>query len=83
MKSPIPVAPVFVGPLNCEQVLSTPWRSLKAWCSEKKIPIGRIGRRPVVRLDLILQALDGGTVAREVDEDKIIELAARRKAGVR
>lgn len=67
---------VMVSDRTCEPVLGTPWRSLRDWCTERGIRIGRIGRRPVVVVADVLAALSGE--ARSAwSEDEVVQRAAR------
>ncbi len=83
MKAPIVVAAALVGPETCLQVLGTEWRPLARWCRDRGIQIAHIGRRPVVSVAAVLEAIEGKRAPAQYSEDTIIELAARRKAGAR
>jgi hypothetical protein len=74
------VAAALVSDRNCVQVLGVEWRPLVRWAGEQGIAVRKIGRRPTLRLDAILAALDGDAMApaEEYDEEKIVQLAARR-----
>jgi hypothetical protein len=72
--------PVLVSDRTCEAILGTPWRGLRSFCHENKIPIGRIGRRPVVAIAAVVAALEGVARKSTYDEAAVIELAARRVA---
>jgi hypothetical protein len=75
------LAPLYVSDRTSELVLGVEWRSLKAWCTERDVPIHRIGRRPVVAVDAIRCALEGGAGLTEVPYDENSVIA--RAAGVR
>jgi hypothetical protein len=76
------VAAALVSDRNCVAVLGCEWRPLRRWAEQHKIPIHRIGRRPAIRLDAVLAALDGAALepAEEYDEEKVVQMAARRGA---
>lgn len=72
-------AAVTVSDRTCEAVLGVPWRTLRAFLQERGIAIPRIGRRPVVRVDAVLAALEGSEARPAWDPDKVVELAARSR----
>ena len=72
------VAPATVTDRTCLAVLGVPWRTLRGWLDERGVRYGRIGRRPVVRVDVVLRELDGAEVGRALDDADVIELATRR-----
>jgi hypothetical protein len=83
-KRPAPIA-VTVSDRTSLAVLGVPWRTLRTFLQERGIPIAKIGRRPVVRLDLVLAALGGETAApvSTWSEDDVLALAASGKRGAR
>ena len=73
-------AAVTVSDVTCEAVLGVKWRPLREFCREHRISVGRIGRRPVVRVADVLAALDGDVRKEPYDEASVIEAAARQKS---
>jgi hypothetical protein len=82
--SSIAIAPVTVSDRTCVATLGVPWRALRAWCGAHRIPIGRIGRRPCVRVDHVLATLEGGAETQPAAPWSVdLLVAADRKAGPR
>jgi hypothetical protein len=80
MKLPLTVAALAVSDRTCFGVLGVPWRTLRDWCEANAVPIARIGRRPVVRVAHLFEALDGATGAKPrlvLTDDDVVALAAR------
>lgn len=78
-------AAVLVSDHTCERVLGVEWRVVRRHCKRHGVAIRKIGRRPVVRLDHLLAVLGladapspPASSPRLVDEDMIVQLAARR-----
>jgi hypothetical protein len=52
------VPPLCVSDKTSLAVLGVPWRTLRSFLDEHQIPSARMGRRRVVRLDVLFEALD-------------------------
>jgi hypothetical protein len=80
----IAVAPIVVTDRTCAAVLGVSWRTLRGWCAEREIPVGHIGRRPCVRIDRVLAALDGSAEQPPAGAWSVDSLvSADRKGGAR
>jgi hypothetical protein len=86
---PPALQPVTVSDRTCEAVLGVSWRPLRQLLRDRGITYARIGRRPVVRVSVVLDALevsepsrkDAVAHARAVawNEEEIIARAAARR----
>jgi len=77
----VAIAPIIVSDRTCDATLGVPWRALRAWCAARKIPITRIGRRSVVCVDAVLDAMQGSPPepsAPAWDAAAVVRAAARR-----
>jgi hypothetical protein len=50
--------PLCVTDKTSVAVFGVPWRTLRAWLDAAGIPYTKIGRRPIVRVDRVLDAID-------------------------
>jgi hypothetical protein len=79
VKAPRPApAALTVSDRTCEAVFGVNWRTLRTFLQQRHIAYQKIGRRPVVRVDVVLAALDPSAAPAAVTEATIIELAAGR-----
>ena len=84
MKGALAIAAVTFTDRTCFAATGLTWRQFKPFALERGIPIARAGRRPIVRVDHFLAAVDAssGTTPRRSalawDEDAAVEAAARR-----
>lgn len=75
-RPPLMPAAVTASDRTCIAIFGVPWRTLKAFLELRGIPYGHVGRRPVVRVDLVLAALEGAEHP-VWNEQETIERAAR------
>jgi hypothetical protein len=76
------VTPLCVTDRTCVTIFGVPWTSLRPWLIERGVAIVHIGRRPVVRVDAVLAAIDcnaGVTSQPQLTEDQIVAIAAGRR----
>jgi hypothetical protein len=53
-----PLAPVTGTDQTCFEITGLQWRNVRPWLVEHGVPLVKVGRRWVFRIDLYLAALD-------------------------
>jgi hypothetical protein len=74
-------APITFSDRTCLDLWGVEWRVMLRFLNERGIHVSKIGRRPAVRVDVVLRALDGETTGAELlpwNEAEVIALASRR-----
>ena len=72
-------SPITVSDRTSVAVFGLPWRTLRTFCREHDVPVRRVGRRPLVRVDDVLRALDG-TEPGAWSEERMFRMMASGKA---
>lgn len=76
-------APATFSDLTAPAVTGVPWRTLRVWLADRRVPVVRIGRRAVVSVAAFVAALDdaAGAKAAPVNAVDFIAAAAGKRGG--
>jgi len=73
------VAPIYIGPQNCEHVLGQNWRWTRDTAKRLGVPVLRVGGKPLIRVAELVPALErdaGQEPAAAIDDDELEQMRA-------
>jgi hypothetical protein len=68
-----PVAPITIGPKNCEQAIGAPWRWTRAKAVELGVPLLEIDGKTVIEAEALLAAFKKHGALRETERLQMAE----------